>query len=231
MGVYHSFDIDIAKKYGMPAAVLLCHINHWIRKNEANGTHFHDGKYWTYNSIKAFNDLFPYMSEKVIRTALQKLEAEGLIETGNYNAAAYDRTTWYALTQKGKCICTKGQMDLSQKANGFAPQGEPIPDINTYIKPNTNIGKSSKFVKPTADEVASYCQEKGYDIDAERFVLYYEARGWLIGKQKMKNWRAAVATWQRNKVEREAQAASAGDAETMKPLQSAADFRKVGKSY
>ena len=231
MGVYHSFDIDIAKEYGMPAAVLLCHINHWVMKNEANGTNFHDGKYWTYNSIKAFNDLFPYMSEKVIRTALQKLENEGLIETGNYNAAAYDRTTWYALTQNGKCICTKGQMDLSQKANGFAPQGEPIPDINTDIKPNNNIEKSSRFVKPTADEVASYCQENGYDIDAERFVLYYEARGWLIGKQKMKNWRAAVATWQRNKAEREAQSATAGNVETNKPLQSAADCRKVGKSY
>ena len=91
--------------------------------------------------------------------------------------------------------------------------------------------KTTRFVPPTADEVASYCQEKGYDIDAERFVLYYEARGWMIGKQKMKNWRAAVATWQRNKVEREAQAATAGDAETIKPLQSAADCRKVGKSY
>lgn len=183
MGVYHSFDIDIATEYGMPAAVLLCHINHWIRKNEANGVNYHDGKYWTYNSIKAFNDLFPYMSEKVIRTALQKLETEGLIETGNYNVAAYDRTTWYALTQKGKCICTKGQMDLSQKANGFAPEGKPIPDINTDIKPNNNNTVESSAPKKSGQRRKAAASEDVEELFESLWRLYPRKEG----KRKVTN--------------------------------------------
>lgn len=56
----------------------------------------------------------------------------------------------------------------------------------------------SRFVPPAVEEVAEYCRERGNGIDAERFVDYYTARGWIIGKGKMKDWRAAVRTWERN---------------------------------
>lgn len=52
------------------------------------------------------------------------------------------------------------------------------------------------FVPPSVEEVAQYCGEKGYRIDAPSFVDYYEARGWMLGKTKMKDWRAAVRTWE-----------------------------------
>ena len=51
---------------------------------------------------------------------------------------------------------------------------------------------------PTVDEVAAYCREKGYNIDAEHFVSYYESNGWRVGKNPMKDWRAACRTWARN---------------------------------
>jgi hypothetical protein len=54
------------------------------------------------------------------------------------------------------------------------------------------------FKPPTVDEVAAYVFEKNYNVDAETFVNFYESKGWLIGKNKMKNWRASVATWQKN---------------------------------
>ena len=47
----HTFDIDIAAKYGVEEAILLNYFDFWIQKNEANDRHFHDGLYWTYNSI------------------------------------------------------------------------------------------------------------------------------------------------------------------------------------
>ena len=100
----HSFDIGIAMQYGVYAAILLNNLGYWIKHNEANGTNFHDGKYWTYNSRKAYKELFPYMSERQINTALEKLISDGLVVTGNYNESAYDRTLWYALTQNGKSI-------------------------------------------------------------------------------------------------------------------------------
>lgn len=142
MGISHSFDIDIAKIYGVNAAILLKHIGHWIDKNKANGKHFYDGNYWTYNSVKAFKELFPYMSEKVIRNTLKKLEDDGIIITGNYNKVAYDRTTWYALTEKGKSIFLLGKMEIDERENGNIQKGEPIPYINTDNNTNITSDKS-----------------------------------------------------------------------------------------
>lgn len=65
----HNFDSDIAKEYGILEAILLNHIYYWIEKNRANEQNFFDGKYWTYNSTKAFAELFPYAQEKQIKKA------------------------------------------------------------------------------------------------------------------------------------------------------------------
>lgn len=138
----HSFDTEIATEYGIECAILLKNIYFWIEKNRANEKHFHDGNYWTYNSIKAFTELFPYISEKKARNALKKLENNGLIITGNYNKLSYDRTTWYAVTDKGKSLLLKrqihlpkSQMEIAKRENGNCQKVEPIPDINPDIKP------------------------------------------------------------------------------------------------
>lgn len=52
-----------------------------------------------------------------------------------------------------------------------------------------------KFVPPTIQAVADYCREKGYTVDPARFIAYYESNGWMVGRNKMKNWQAAVRTW------------------------------------
>ena len=57
--------------------------------------------------------------------------------------------------------------------------------------------KSKRFVKPTVDEVRAYCEERQNGIDPEYFVDYYEARGWIASKTPMKDWKAAVRTWER----------------------------------
>ena len=62
--------------------------------------------------------------------------------------------------------------------------------------------KKQKFVRPSVEEVETYCRERGNGINAQHFVDYYEARGWKLGKQVMKDWRAAVRTWERNATER-----------------------------
>ena len=54
-----------------------------------------------------------------------------------------------------------------------------------------------RFTPPTVDEVAAYCQERGNKLDPERFIDFYSAKGWCIGKNRMKDWRAAVRTWER----------------------------------
>lgn len=153
----HSFDVNIAKEYGILEAVLIDHFNFWIDKARANKVHYHDGDYWTYNSMSAFEELFPYATRRQLERAIGHLREAGILKTGNYNKQPYDRTLWYTLTEKGKeishstgidtpeigkcisptgemdtpekgkCISPVGEMDSRKKGNAFTPEVEPIP--------------------------------------------------------------------------------------------------------
>ena len=140
----HHFNVEIATEYGMLEAVLLNHLQFWLKKNEANGTNYYDGTYWTYNSIKALGILFPYVSQNRIRNALKRLEEAGLIMTGNYNKSAYDRTMWYAFTEKGKSILQNYKMEVVKLQNQNDKTEKPIPD-NTADNKADNKHKYGEF--------------------------------------------------------------------------------------
>ena len=59
-------------------------------------------------------------------------------------------------------------------------------------------GKAKRFTKPTLAEVQAYCNERNNNVDADHFYDYYEANGWKVGKNSMKDWKASVRTWERN---------------------------------
>lgn len=126
----HSFDPEIAKQVGINAAVIYQNILWWAERNAANNKHNYEGLWWTYNSIAAFGELFPYLTSKQIRTALDRLEEQKLIVSGSFNKSAYDRTKWYAPT------CPVGKFELPSGANEIAPQGEPIPVSKPDYKPD-----------------------------------------------------------------------------------------------
>lgn len=56
----------------------------------------------------------------------------------------------------------------------------------------------SKFIKPALQEIQAYCQERKNNVNAEKFFDYYQANGWKVGKNPMKDWKAAVRTWEKN---------------------------------
>lgn len=60
---------------------------------------------------------------------------------------------------------------------------------------NNSIGR---FSPPTIEEIKSYCQERDNKVDAERFFNFYASKGWMVGKNKMKDWKAAVRTWEKD---------------------------------
>ncbi|MEA4894098.1 MAG: hypothetical protein VB064_02420 [Oscillospiraceae bacterium] len=61
-----------------------------------------------------------------------------------------------------------------------------------------NIGaKANRFAPPTLEEVTAYCKERSNGIDGQHFIDFYTAKNWMIGKNKMKDWKAAVRTWER----------------------------------
>lgn len=72
-------------------------------------------------------------------------------------------------------------------------------NIKTAREEKKDIAR--KFVPPTYDEVKAYCDEKGFGVDAETFVDFYASKGWMVGKNRMKDWRAAVRTWVRHSEE------------------------------
>lgn len=93
------FNEDIAKKYGVDGAIIIQNLYYWIEHNAANDKHFYDGRYWTYNSQKAFAELFPFWTINQIKRIVTKLKKAGAIHVGNYNKNPYDHTAWYALDE------------------------------------------------------------------------------------------------------------------------------------
>ena len=91
--------------------------------------------------------------------------------------------------------------DFVQMYNKSTPEIEIEKEIELEIDKKENI-KRKKFVKPTIDEIKDYCLERNNGINANAFYDFYESKNWYVGKNKMKDWKACVRTWeQRDKKE------------------------------
>ena len=73
-----------------------------------------------------------------------------------------------------------------------------IDTYHTHIYRENRNDSKKRFVVPTVEEVAAYCRERGNSVDAQRFVDFYTSKGWRIGKEPMRDWKACVRTWERN---------------------------------
>jgi hypothetical protein len=83
-------------------------------------------------------------------------------------------------------------------------------DNDKDIKREGEPRKRGPFTPPTVEEVRSYCQERKNGVDAERFVDFYSSKGWMIGKSKMKDWKASVRTWENRETARSGTTKEAG---------------------
>lgn len=155
----------VAVKVGLAASVIYAHICYWIRKNKANEKHFYNGKYWTYSSMKAFASYFPELTEKQVRTALEKLIQANLIESANFNKTGYDRTLWYSL-KEGNEDC---QIDMPKNELPFAQKGTPIPNINQIDK--QSVKKENIKKKESLD--LSFGEEAELDEQAAEIYKFY----------------------------------------------------------
>lgn len=87
--------------------------------------------------------------------------------------------------------------------------GEDSAEISGEESPTTKT-KQKRFSPPTVEDVQAYCRERGNKVDAQRFYDYYTANGWKVGKNAMKDWRAAVRTWERSSYGTQPRKAAAG---------------------
>lgn len=98
-------------------------------------------------------------------------------------------------------LLEEGLRQVAAGCGESRPESNPNP-IQSESESNPKVfadkQKPKRFLKPTVEEIRAYCMERSNGIDAERFYDYYEARGWMVGKSPMKDWKAAVRTWEQN---------------------------------
>ena len=139
--------------------IFIANLAGWLRTNidreKFEQRNVHDGKCWSYSTIKDFQNYFDFWSIKNIRTIIKHCEQQGLIELGNYNKHKYDRTSWYTLTNKAleyypilrdkirsRITDNPVNTDLSETAKVFVANGKPIPE-DLYSLSNINITNSA----------------------------------------------------------------------------------------
>jgi hypothetical protein len=140
----HHFKIALAKEFGIEAAIFIDEFRFQIKKNTANERNFHEGRFWTYNTQKAYADIFPYLSTGQIKRILSGLIEKGVLMKGNFNTNQYDRTNWYAFTDKGLSIVQKCYIEELKMTNGRVEISSPIPTTNTTTNTTISFMPSDK---------------------------------------------------------------------------------------
>lgn len=172
---------------------MLNNFRYWIAHNKANGAHQHDGKTWTYNSVKAFEALFPYLTGNQIRRCLESLVTQGVLVRGNYNLSAYDKTSWFAFSDESFCL-----VDVADLPNRKGDTAQSEADIKTTTKTKTTTRACVLPENFEPDQTASQlATETGVSIPVElaAFKDHHTANGSVF-----KDWQAAFRTWLRNAV-------------------------------
>lgn len=204
----HYFDVEVARRCGVNAAILLSDIQYWCERSKGDPAHLREGRVWMWSSVRDFRERHPYLTARQIRYALEQLTAAEVVITAQYSDRALDRTIWYspvdltpvanAFDNSGKCIGQQCQMQMTPVANAFDKSGvpttihyrdtlentiEPNRDNvggNRYVSPPNVVvrGEMENIIHPTIDQVREYARAAGLRVDAEAFVRANEAAGW-----------------------------------------------------
>lgn len=183
----HSFNVNFAKDYGIEEAIIINNVYFWIRHNVSNGSNKNDGRYWTFNSAKAFSELFPYMGEKKIARVLTTLINNGVLLKGRFSDDKMIRTNWYSFSDDFLCLLEEEKYDVkgfsdtfsahfSKMGNAFTENGECI-----YIDNNNNSVKEDNKQEDKKKEN----KEKEEEFIEEMYKLYptkCPVRGISLGK-------------------------------------------------
>ena len=135
-------------------------------------------------------------SEKYQKTVEKRREA------GKKGGEAKAKNAKSDSSKSGKAKNTKANLHDNDGVNDndYVDDTDNVTENVLKEKPSYEGKKKSRpvFSPPTPDDVRAYCQQLGYDIDAQYFCDFYAKKGWMVGKNKMKDWQAAVRNWVRN---------------------------------
>ena len=149
-----------------------------------------------------------------VNESLERLQQAGFIERYQVDSCKYIQICKFEKHQNphkneaDSCIPAPdghGASTVQAREQYCAAHADSL--IPDSLIPESSNSKSEKkptrFTPPTLDDVAAYCKERGNTINAQRFIDFYESKGWMVGTSKMKNWKAAVRTWEGKQQEQE----------------------------
>ena len=122
------------------------------------------------------------ISLQTIRTLLKKFE-----KTNEINIKTTNKFTIVTLC-KYECYQQENEPTNTQLTNEQQT-------TNKQLTTNKNDKNEKKFIIPTFNDVLEYCMQNNLDVDGIKFINFYESKGWMVGKNKMKDWKAAIRTW------------------------------------
>lgn len=187
-----SVNKHIARIVGLDAAVLLAELASSHNYFEVTEQLTDDGMFFeTIDRIEENTTLSKYQQSKAVNV----LTDAGILETNKIGIPA---KRYFKINEQAvlNLLNDKRLKNLTTVSKKNEPLEVKKVDCNNNIDNKKESNK--RFTTPTVEEVRAYCIERNNNVDAERFVDYYESKGWLIGKTKMKSWKAAVRTWERN---------------------------------
>lgn len=170
--------------------------------------------------------LFPLktLTDKQVQSAIESLRSAGMIDLYKVDGRLYLQIRQWALHQQIRSKKSKFPAPDSElksddiKCNQMisnAPVIQSESESESESESARARKRASPFTPPTPDEVSAYCRERGNAVDADRFCDFYASKGWMIGNQRMKDWRAAVRTWEKRGETQAAQRAAPGGKEQM----------------
>lgn len=152
------------------------------------------------------------LSVRQVRTALNKLKSTGEVTSKTTNCGTLVTIANWGVYQGGS---EKATSDMTSELTAERQTDDKrMTSERQQLKNNKNIKKgkndkkdigesyssgSKRFTPPTIEEVSAYIREQGYHIDAEMFIDHYEANGWMVGKNKMKDYKATLRNWERRR--------------------------------
>lgn len=151
-------------------------------------------------SHKDLNLMIGGINEKIPRGSFM-FSIEKLCDRWGWSRNRVKR--FLALLEREQMIETKrtnkGTLISLLNYNAFQSVEEVTEKETEISDAHETAKKVARFIPPTVDEVQAYCEERKNGVDARCFVDFYESKNWVVGKAKMKNWKAAVRTWERNR--------------------------------
>lgn len=141
---------------------------------------------------------FCQCSKTKVSTAIKKLIDCGYIYVQNFDGRKRELKSRLSNSERQDFKKCKADIQNLKESNTYRNTNNNTVSNNIGDNNTPKSEKKERFKAPTVEEVQEYCTERGNNIDAQHFIDYYSARGWMLGKNHIKDWKACIRTWERN---------------------------------